>query len=76
MSREYVIIDADFVPSVDFAEVLETSEDTLRWNKDQTQTIVKYSGTKPAFLDGKTAITHSQMMTELEKPEWTGPRPE
>jgi len=70
VSRKYVIIDADFVPSVVFSQVLETSADTLRWNNDETKTFVKYDGSKPSFLTGKDTLTHSQILSELEKDEW------
>jgi hypothetical protein len=40
--RNYVIIDASEVSSVDFNQVLETSADTLRYNLAGTQTFVKF----------------------------------
>ena len=68
---KYVIIAKDEVSSVDFSKVLETSEDTLRWNKDKSKTIVKYIvGSKPSFLSGKTALSYSQILTETAKDEW------
>ena len=73
MSRNYVIIDASEVSSVDFDQVLETSADTLRYNLAGTQTFVKYEGDTPSFLDGKTANTHSEMLTILSGEEWTNP---
>jgi hypothetical protein len=75
VSRKYVIIDSDFVPSVVFSQVLETSADTLRWNDDESKTFVKYEGSKPSFLSGKTAITHSQILAELAQDEWIGDPP-
>jgi hypothetical protein len=71
--RNYVIIDASEVSSVDFDQVLETSADTLRYNVSGTQTFVKYEGDKPSFLDGKTANTHSEMLSILTGEEWTDP---
>ncbi len=70
MSRAYVIIGASDVSSVDFTKVQETSADTLRWNKDNTKTFVKYEGTQPSFLNGKTTYTHAEILTELAKDEW------
>jgi len=70
MSRAYVIIEASDVSSVDFTKVQETSADTLRWNKDNTKTFVKYEGTQPSFLNGKTTYTHAEILTELAKDEW------
>jgi hypothetical protein len=73
MSRNYVIIDASEVSSVDFDEVLETSADTLRYNIAGTQTFVKFEGDTPSFLEGKTANTHSEMLEILAGEEWTDP---
>ena len=70
-NRRYVIIDKDEVDSVDFSQVLETSADTLRYNVGGSKTFVKYEGSKPSFLTGKTVYTYSQILTELAKSEWT-----
>ena len=69
--RNYVIIDASEVSSVDFDEVLETSADTLRYNLAGTQTFVKFESDTPSFLAGKTANTHSEMLAILAGEEWT-----
>jgi hypothetical protein len=73
MSRNYVILEASEVSSVDFDQVLETSADTLRYNLAGTQTFVKYEGNKPRFLYGKTAYSHSEILTILDGPDWTDP---
>jgi hypothetical protein len=71
--RNYVIIDASEVSSVDFNQVLETSADTLRYSLDGSQTFVKYEGDTPSFLEGKTANTHSEMLAILSGEEWSSP---
>ena len=71
--RNYVIIDASEVSSVDFIQVLETSADTLRYNIAGTQTFVKYEGDTPSFLEGKTANTHSEILSILAGEEWSSP---
>ena len=73
MSRNYVIIDASEVSSVDFNQVLETSADTLRYNVSPagTKTFVKFEGETPSFLAGKTQYTHSEMLAILAGEEWT-----
>ena len=75
MSRNYVIIDASEVSSVDFDQVLETSAETLRYNVNPagTKTFVKFEGDTPSFLEGKTANTHSEMLEILAGEEWTDP---
>ena len=73
MSRNYVIIDASEVSTVDFDQVMETSADTLRYNIAGTKTFVKFEGDTPSFLEGKTANTHSEMLEILAGEEWTDP---
>jgi hypothetical protein len=73
MSRNYVIIDASEVSSVDFNQVLETSAETLRFSLDGTKTFVKFEGDTPSFLEGKTANTHSEILEILAGEEWTDP---
>ena len=73
MSRNYVIIDASEVSSVDFDQVLETSADTLRFSLDGSKTFVKFEGDTPSFLAGETANTHSEMLEILAGEEWTDP---
>ena len=73
--RNYVIIDASEVSSVDFNQVLETSSDTLRYNLAGTQTFVKYEGDTPSFLEGKTALDRSEMLAVLANEEWSSDDP-
>ena len=68
---KYVIINSSEVSSVNFEEVLQTSSETLRYNLDGTKTFVKYEGNQPSFLNGKTELTHAEIMTELAKETWT-----
>ena len=69
-NRKYVIINADEVSSVDFSQVLETSADTLKYSLDGNKTFVKYEGSQPSFLSGKTELNHSEILTELQKDDW------
>ena len=73
--RTYVIIDASEVSSVDFDQVAETSADTLKYSVDGTKTFVKYKGTQPFFLLGKTEYNHSEILSILSGPEWSSDEP-
>jgi len=73
--KNYVIIDASEVSSVDFNQVAETSADTLRYSLDGTKTFVKYEGTQPSFLSGKQEYTHEEILTILSGAEWTSDEP-
>jgi uncharacterized protein YllA (UPF0747 family) len=69
MAKTYVIIESGDVSSVDFSQVLETSADTLRYNNDNTKTFVKYQGSQPSFLNGKTTYTHAEILAVLNDTE-------
>ena len=76
MSRKYVIINADEVDSVNFSQVDETSENTVRFSTDGSQTFVKFdSDTTPSFLEGKTQYTHSEILAILATDAWTPSEP-
>ena len=75
-NRQYVILNASDVSSVNFDDVLETSEDTLRYNVEGDETFVKYEGPKPRCLYGKDTLSHSAMLTVLSGEAWTQPMEE
>lgn len=69
--RQYVILNAEDVSTVNFDDVLETSENTLRYNVAGDETFVKYEGPKPRCLYGKDTLSHSAMLTVLSGEAWT-----
>jgi hypothetical protein len=75
MNKTYTIINSSDVSSVDFSQVFETSADTIRYNLAGTQTFLKFEGSAPDFLEGKTQHTHSEILEILSGPEWTDPNP-
>jgi hypothetical protein len=78
-SRKYVILNASDVNSIDFSKVDETSIDTLRYNNDDTQTFVKFTGNTPSFLEGKTQYTNTEILTilnEVDGPWWKADDPD
>ena len=68
--RKFVILTSSEAGSIDYSKVLETSDSTLRWSRDNSKTFVGYAGNKPSFLSGKSVLTYSQLRTELAKDEW------
>ena len=71
----YIIIDSSEIPNVDFNLVLNTNSDLLYYNLDKTQAVLKYEGTQPFFLLGKTEYTHEEILNILSGPEWTAEEP-
>ena len=69
--RTYCIINSSEVSGVDFDQVLQTSADTLRYSVDGSKALLKYEGTQPFFLLGKTEYTHSEILAILATDEWT-----
>jgi len=70
-NRKWVIINASEVGTVDFSQVHETSASTLRYSLDDSQTFVKFEGSTPSFLSGKTQYNHSQIRIILDGEDWT-----
>ena len=71
-NRRWVIIDKDEVSSVDLSTVVETSADGLRYSLDGSKTFVKYEGSQPSFLTGKTEYNQTVILAILydENGEW------
>jgi hypothetical protein len=74
-----MIFNVSEVDSVNFNEVLETSQDTIRKSVDETKTFVKWDGeTTPTSVDSLTTkegpYTYNEILTILSTPEWTPDR--
>ena len=69
--KKYVIINAGEVSSIDFSKVLETSANTLRYSLDNTKTFVKFKGSTPSFLSGKTQYDHGEIIQILQGSDWS-----
>jgi len=61
----YVIINSGDVSSIDFSQVEQDSVSTLRYNLDGTKALVKFQGSTPNFLSGKTQYSHSEILPIL-----------
>jgi len=73
--RQYLIFPTNQLDKIDFTQVLETSEQTVRKSVDQTKTFVKWEDTEPSFISNLTntegPYTHSEMLQVLSTEEWT-----
>ena len=72
MSRIYTIVNTSEINTVDFTQVLETSKESLRYTSDGSKFILKYEGTQPSFLSGKTEYTYGEIfniITDIDG-EW------
>jgi len=74
-NRHYIIFNTDEIHLIDFNEVMETSQDTLRLSIDGTMTFVKYQGEMPPSVQLLTTrsqeYSHDEIMEILSTEEWT-----
>ena len=69
MKKKYVIINKEMIEAVDFKLVIETSALTLRYSLDGSQTIIKFIGEIPSFLDGEKIYSHNEIIETINNPE-------
>ena len=66
----YIILNKEDVPSIDFSQVLESSENFLRYSVDGNKTVLKFIGETPTFLVGLQQYNHSEILAIMATPEW------
>jgi hypothetical protein len=81
MERKYIIFNVSEIEKIDFSQVLETSQETLRKSVDGTLTFVKYDGDVTPecvnLLETKEGpYTHYQFLTILDSEIWNNPNKE
>ena len=69
MEKKYVIINKEMIEAVNFKLVIETSALTLRYSLDGSQTIIKFIGEIPSFLDGEKIYSHNEIIETINNPE-------
>ncbi len=62
----YVILEASEAADINLNDVVTNKP---RWNNDQSQTFVKYTGITPDWLVGKPSYTKAEMLEILNNPE-------
>jgi hypothetical protein len=74
-NREFMIFNVSELPLIDFTQVHETSQDTVRRSTDATLTFVKWDGATPSSVEALTTkegpYTYDEILTILSGPEWT-----
>ena len=80
-NREFMIFNVSELNKINFNEVFETSEETVRKSVDETKTFVKWNGTEiPPSVQSLTTsegpYTYSEIIDIMNTPEWTKPYPE
>ena len=76
-NRSFMIFNVSELPNIDFTQVLETSEETVRKSVDETKTFVKWDGEIPECVSTLTTkegpYTYDEILTILSTSEWTKP---
>lgn len=75
IAETYAIINIADLSNIDFSQVGETDQDTIRKSLDETQFIIKYN-TEPTFIaDGTVTplqtLTHAEALTLMATTEWS-----
>ena len=78
-NRRFVIFDVTELNLIDFNQVYETSEETVRKSIDGTKTFVKYDIPQPSSVVSLTTksveYTYNEILQILNTPEWTEVNP-
>ena len=77
--EHYAIIQATDLANIDFDQIGETSEDTLRYNLAGTEFVIKWN-TTPTFISDGTVVpvselTHQEALALMATAEWSEPIP-
>ena len=78
-AETYAIINIADLGNIDFSQVGETDENTIRKSLDETQFVIKWN-TEPTFIADGTVVpvetlTHEQTLTLMASAEWSEPIP-
>jgi hypothetical protein len=78
-TREFMIFNVSELNQIDFTQVHETSQDTVRKSVDETKTFVKWDGETPSSVASLTTkegpYTYEEILNILATEEWTDSNP-
>ena len=77
MTETYAIININDLNNVDFTQVIETNQDTIRKSLNGLQFVLKWNETPQFITDGLVVplqiLTHSECLNLMNTPEWSEP---
>lgn len=76
-AETYATINIADLPLIDFSQIGETDENTIRKSLDETEFVIKYN-TEPTFISDGTVIplqelTHQEALTLMATTKWYEP---
>jgi hypothetical protein len=73
----YAIIQTSDLANIDFDQIGETNENTLRYNLANTEFVIKWNSTPTFISDGSilpvSTLTHQEALALMATPEWSEP---
>ena len=73
----YITMNMTEIGLVDFTQVMQTSEATLRLSLDSLKTVLKWKGADPPFLSTLSSYegpyTHEEILVIMDTTAWTDP---
>ena len=73
-AQTYCVIDINDLSNIDFSQVFETSEDTVRKNLDGTKFVIKFN-TTPSFIPVPVTplqtLTYEDCLQLMNTAEWS-----
>ena len=78
--EHYGIIQISDLSNIDFSQIGESSENTLRYNLALTEFVIKYNN-EPTFISSGLVLpvqllTHEEALLLMQTSEWSEPMPE
>tara|TARA_Y100001963_G_scaffold3794_1_gene4998 strand:+ start:2484 stop:2717 length:234 start_codon:yes stop_codon:yes gene_type:complete len=70
-NRKWVIVNVSDITDEMIMSSMQSSMDTLRKTNNGSKAILKWEGNTPSCFDGMKTYTHTEILTELSKSEWT-----
>ncbi len=70
-NRKWVIVNVSDITDEMIESAIQTSMSTLRTTLDSSKAILKWEGDTPSCFDDMTTYSHSEILEELNKSDWT-----
>ena len=70
-NRKWVIVNVSDITDEMITSAIQTSVSTLSKSLDGSKAILKWEGDTPSCFDGMTIYSHSEILTELAKSDWS-----
>jgi hypothetical protein len=76
-AETYAIISIKDLANIDFAQIGETNQNTIRKSLDETEFVIKWNA-EPSFITDGTVtplqtLTHAEAVTLMSTAEWSEP---